>query len=51
MISRFIEVNQENISEIFCVGKSGLKNKLELGFPRHEKFPVKVVKRIVVIVY
>ena len=45
MTSRFIGVYQENISEIFYGGTCGLKNKKELGFPRHERLPVKVAKR------
>ena len=45
MISRFIGVYQENISKIFYDGTYGLKTKLELGFPRHERLPVKVAKR------
>ena len=44
MISRFIGVYQENISEIFYDGTYGLKTKLELGFSRHERLPVKVAK-------
>ena len=44
MISRFIGVYQENISKIFYDGTYGLKTKLELGFPRHERLQVKVAK-------
>lgn len=44
MTSRFIGGYQENISEIFYDGTYGLKTKLELGFPRHERLPVKVAK-------